>query len=126
MSQDAALTAVATEERIWRRTGQAASYGWDDDHAFLRLVRERAAEWTFPLKGDWDCGSRLKEYHAKLSIAPVASEGLAKPHRASEDINQGCKTETDKVWPLSTKLLMSASCLGKEQGPPPWHAPGIR
>ena len=109
MSQDAALTAIATEERIWRRTGQAASCGWDDDHAFLRLVRERAAEQTFLLKEDWDSGSWLKQYHAKLSIAPVTFEGLAKPYRVSEDINQGCKAETDKVWPLSTKLLMSAS-----------------
>ena len=89
MLQDAALTAIATEERIWRRTGQAASCGWDDDHAFLRLVREWAAERTILLKEDWDCGSRLKEYHAKLSIAPVASEGLAKPYRISEDINRG-------------------------------------
>ena len=109
MSQDAALTAVATEERFLRRTGQAASCGWDDDHTLPRLVRGWAAERTFLLKEDWDCGPWLKQYHAKLSIALVASEGLATPHGASKDINQGCKTETDQVGPLSTQLLMSAS-----------------
>ena len=109
MSQDAVLTAVATEERILRRTGQAASCGWDDDHAFLRLVREWVAERTFLLKEDWDCGSWLKQYHAKLSIAPVASEGLAKPYRMRVGFNQGCEAGTDQVWPLSTRLSMSAS-----------------
>jgi hypothetical protein len=109
VSQDAALTAVATEERILRRTGQAASCGWDDDHTLPRLVRGWAAERTFLLKEDWDCGPWLKQYHAKLSIAPEASEGLAKPYRMSVSFDQGCEAGTDQVWPLSTRLSVSAS-----------------
>ena len=109
MSQDAALTAVATEERVLRRTGQAATCGWDVGHTLPRLVREWVAERTFLLMEDWDCGSWLKQYHAKLSIAPVASEGLAKPYRMRVGFNQGCEAGTDQVWPLSTRLSMSAS-----------------